>query len=534
MGVPEGPEDRHGPGVGLSRRALIGAGAAGYAGLALGGAAPGWARKRKRLLRGGEFRTGVLAGFPGQRRIHLTTRVAGIERGGWLELVVARDPGFRRVVHHSRVRVRRRRDFTAHATVGGLRPGEDYWYAFSTRTTVSRVGHFRTRRPPDSREPVRIGYFSCQGWQPGYYTAHAGLANEDLDLAVSLGDYIYELTDDDGPREDKIGPNGDGEAQTLAEYRQKYHLYQSDANLQAMHAAHSFACVWDDHETESGWRGEHEGETQGRERRVPFEQRLRNGIRAFFEHLPVPRFEAERRRVYRSIPLGRHAELILMDLHGYGDAYPCGFQIPPRPCPEANDPSLTMLGARQKRWVKRRLEASPATWKVLGSSLMMMALDFAPGVSFNPAQWDGYVAERRELMQHCLDRGIGGVAVISGDIHTFFAGQVTTTGRADGTPAASEFVGGAISSEGINQGVAEAAGLPEDTDVSTIAGLLRATNPHYAYLNTARRGYGVLECRRDELRVRFRSPRTVYEPESPVETLAEFVVEPGDPTVHQV
>ena len=519
---------------GLTRRSLLGRAAVGSAALALGGATPGWARRRPHLVSGGSFKTGILAGFPSQRSINLLTRIAEVEGPfGLVELEVASDPGFADVVHSERVRVRSHYDYTARSTIGGLAPGTDYWYRFATKDVDGPVGHFRTRRPPDSQEPVRIGYFSCQGWQAGYYTAHAGLAAEDLDLVVSLGDYIYELTDDDGPREDTIGPNGDGEAQLLSEYRQKYQLYQSDPNLRAMHAAHSFACVWDDHETESGWRGEHEGETQGRPRRVPFEERIRNGVRAYFEHLPAPRFERERRRVYRAIRLGRHAELMLLDLHGYGDDYVCGFQIPPQPCPAADDPSLTLLGAEQKEWLKRRLSASQATWKVIGSSVMMMSLDFAPGTSFNPGQWDGFTAERRELMQHVLDEEIGGVTVVSGDIHTFFAGEVTTTGRVTGTAAASEFVGGAISSEGINQGVAEAAGLPEDTDVSVITGLLAGTNPHFEYLETSRRGYGVLECGPDELKVAFRAPQSVLVEQSPVETIAEFTVAPDDPTVHQ-
>jgi phosphodiesterase/alkaline phosphatase D-like protein len=248
----------------------------------------------------------------------------------------------------------------------------------------------------------------------------------------------------------------------------------------------------------------------------------------------VPRFRRDRRRVFRSIPLGGNAELLLLDLHGYGDDYVCGFQIPPQPCPEADDPSLDLLGERQRNWLYRRLAESPATWKVIGSSVMMMSLDVAPGTSFNPGQWDGFTAERKNLMEHVLAEEIDGVTVISGDIHTFFAGQVTTTGRATGTAAATEFVGGAISSEGINQGVAEAFGLPEDTDVSVIAGLLQGTNPHYRYLNTARRGYGVLECRPDELLVTFRSPQSVAVQQSPTETLATFRVTPDNPNPVQV
>ena len=111
---------------------------------------------------------------------------------------------------------------------------------------------------------MRIGFFSCQGWQPGYYTAHAGLAGEDLDLVVSLGDYIYELTDDDGPREDTIGPNGDGEAQTLAEYRAEVPpLPVRPRTCRRCTPRTAFACVWDDHEIESGWQRRARGRDPG-------------------------------------------------------------------------------------------------------------------------------------------------------------------------------------------------------------------------------------------------------------------------------
>jgi phosphodiesterase/alkaline phosphatase D-like protein len=62
------------------------------------------------------------------------------------------------------------------------------------------VGRFRTLRPSDSREPVRIAFFSCQDYQAGFYGAQSAIANEDVDLAVCLGDYIYERTFYEGPR----------------------------------------------------------------------------------------------------------------------------------------------------------------------------------------------------------------------------------------------------------------------------------------------------------------------------------------------
>jgi len=133
--------------------------------------------------------------------VTLWSRVDGIERSGALDLEIARDPGFGDVVHTQRVRAAQVRDYVVRARVGeGLRPGEQYFYRFATRGVDSPVGRFVTARPRDSREPVRIGFFSCQDYQAGFYTAHAGLAQEpDLDLIVSLGDYIYERTFYEGP-----------------------------------------------------------------------------------------------------------------------------------------------------------------------------------------------------------------------------------------------------------------------------------------------------------------------------------------------
>ena len=74
-----------------------------------------------------------------------------------------------------------------------LKPGEQYHYRFHTASNDSAVGRFRTARPADSGEPVKIAFFSCQEFIAGYYHAHRDLAAiDDLDLVVCLGDYVYE------------------------------------------------------------------------------------------------------------------------------------------------------------------------------------------------------------------------------------------------------------------------------------------------------------------------------------------------------
>jgi alkaline phosphatase D len=428
----------------LTRRDVLQRGAAGAAFLGTGPIFIAARRRRKPLARG-TFSLGVAAGVPRTRGATLWTRVDGLERAGLVELEVARDPEFARVVHRERRLARPGRDFTVHASLlsSAFRPGEQYWYRFETRDGSSPAGRFRTALPADSAEPVRIGFFSCQKWHHGYFTAHAGLAaEEDLDLVVSLGDYIYEEPAENvkvAERRDTVGATGDGDVQTLREYRDKYRLYKSDPNLIAMHAAHAIHAIWDDHEAEDDYAGEHEGDPL-RPRRIPYLQRRNNGYRAFFDYLPVPRFKSDPLRTYGRLRLGQ-VDLIRIDTRQYRDALACP---PQRPCPAGNDPGRTILGERQREWLKAQLVASRANWRVIANQVMMMSLDVGtPGVGFNGDQWDGYSAERREVLEHVLAKGVKDVTVISGDIHTFFTGAVHTSGRIDSPAAATEFVGGA-------------------------------------------------------------------------------------------
>jgi len=488
--------------------------AAGARRCSAGGCAKTPLRSADRLLREGTFAHGVASGHPAQTAATLWTRVEGIERSGRIELEVARDPGFSRVVAREKVRAAQVRDYVARTRIGGLEPGERYFYRFATAGADSPVGRFVTARPPDSREPVRMGFFSCQDYQAGFYSAHGGLAaEEDLDLIVSLGDYIYERTFYEGPaeRRDTTGANGDAEVQTLPEYRAKYGLYRSDPHLQAMHASAGFMAIFDDHEVEDNWAGDEPGEAT-LDRRVAFLTRRRNALLAYREWMPFGRVACpEPNRFYRSLRLGANAELLLLDTRQYRDDQPCNDRAFV-PCPEAGEPGRTMLGPRQLAWVKDRLASSGATWKVLANQVMLMALDLPAGNPVNPDQWDGYAAEREELMRFVLDRGVRNVTAITGDIHTFFAGVVTTTGRVGGTPAATEFVGGSVTSLGIP----ETLGFPpgqESMTAATLTERLETQNPHIRFNDHAHRGYGVMECRPEELRCTFRAPTTTTRPD---------------------
>jgi alkaline phosphatase D len=520
----------------LRRREFLIAGAG--AGLALAGPLNYAALARSRrvpIATHGSFAHGVAAGFPSPRGVTLWTRVSHLERSSKIGLEVAKDAHFRHVVASEQVLADKHRDFTVHAPIKGLKPGHEYHYRFFTKHKHSRVGRFRTLPPADSNETLRIGYYSCSSYEAGYYTALAALAREpDLDFIMCLGDYIYEHHYYDGPpaRADHTGKNHDGDVQTLAEYRQKYRFYQSDKNLQLMHATYPFISIWDDHEVEDNYAGDGPDskqpnpalENSGYPRRVPFPQRRTNAYRAFFEAMPRIQRKGNPDRIYGSIQLGKMAELFLTDERQYRDPQPCN-DAQLTSCPADLQPGRTFLGAEQKAWIKGALPKSKARWKLFASETMMMALDAAPGQHANQDQWDGYSAEREEILTSFHNAGVENLVVLSGDLHNFVAGNLTTNGEQSGIPVGTEMLAGSATSFG----------LPEETGIpaSTLQAIAKSSDPHIVFTDLTPRGYGVVTVQQNQVTGEFKTTDTSV-PNSPATSLAKFVVESGTPKLNQV
>jgi alkaline phosphatase D len=539
----------------LTRRSFLGGATAGAAALCVLRDPFALAQSSVPVARGGTFAQGVSCGQPSTNGITMWSRIDGLERESRVQFEISPDRDFRRVIHRQDALASPENAYAVLQRVDDprvLAPGQEYFYRCLTCDTSSTVGRFRTARPADSREPIRIGFFSCQDFEAGFYTAHDGLAAEDLDFVVCLGDYIYERSFYQGPRKDPIG-----EAETLEQYRAKYALYHSDRKLVNVRQQFPMMAIWDDHEVEDNYAaGLPGGKTEKRD--LEFGQRKANAYRAFFEHMPRIRF-AERDRIYGNVSLGGTAEMFLLDQRQYRSDQPCspgddGFRDN-QECPTNEplyDPARTLLGAEQTAWLQRGLKDSQATWKVVGNQLMIMALDFpAPGGPINDDQWDGYGHNRGELLSFVQREGIENLTFLTGDIHTFFTGRVAVSGRGadpDGpSPAlgdagqfgedfvATEFVGGSITSRGFGDAAPEEGGAPGNQGAAQAfeAGIL-ADNPHMVYMDGERRGYGVLECSAQELRVRYRQPLTTQTPTSEIVTGAEFRVQAGTTDVEVV
>ena len=495
----------------VSRRGfLAGAGALAATAVAAPEAALA-ARPRRPTLRGGRFAEGVMSGDPAPNAITLWTRLADVEGRGTVELEVARDRGFRRVVARELIGSSGRSAHSVKARIGGLEAHEEYWYRFATRGADSPVGRFRTALPPDSRQPVRFAFFSCQDYTFGLYNAHAALAREEVDFVVCLGDYIYAeayyAAGDGlgGVRTDPIGVS-----ETLAQYRAKYALYRSDSDLRKMHARHPMIAIWDDHEVLDNYAGG-AGPSGGLAPEFRYTAARREAAyRAFFESMPTYGVARGSERIYRALRFGRNVDLVLLDQRQYRADQPCGDAQIGDPCPELGEPR-NFLGRRQLSFVKKRLSSSPAAWKVIANQAMVMPTRYPGGKYIGFDSWQGYPVERRELLAHVRRERVRDVVFVTGDIHTFVAGDVRVDND-DRKPVATEFVGGSISSIGLGEGgggILPGADPFNPRTPQAIIDVLRSENPWVKDADFDRHGYGIATATDRSFRCTLRRVETI-------------------------
>ncbi len=459
------------------------------------------------------FLHGVASGDPLPDGILLWTRVtptAGAVPGsglgpavpvGW---EVAADRNFAGVVASGTVTASAATDHTVKVDVRGLRPQTPYWYRFTAGGAVSPVGRTRTTPGHDvTTSGVRFGVVSCANWESGYFSAYRHLAaRTDLDAVLHLGDYIYEYQSGGYPEAKYVvrAHEPKHEIVSLADYRTRHGKYKTDADLQALHQAHPVVAIWDDHEfADDTWSGGADNHTPGTE--GDWAARAAAAKQAYFEWMPVRASIAG--TVYRRLRFGTLADLHLLDLRSFRS------QQVKAGSGSVDDPERTLTGRAQLDWLKSGLAGSTATWKLVGTSVMISPVAFASlpahlagplgkllglpegGIAVNVDQWDGYTDDRKELLGHLKDRGVKNTVFLTGDIHMAWANEVPVnmaTYPGSGT-AATEFVVTSVTSDNLD----DILHVPADTASLVAESAVRAANWHVKWLDMDAHGYGVLD-----------------------------------------
>ena len=470
------------------------------------------------------FALGVASGEPAPDGFVLWTRLAprplAIDGGMPEEAVevtweVADDEAFTRIVRRGTVAATPDWGHSVHVEVEGLEAGRGFFYRFHAGDATSPVGRTRTG-PAAGDDPgrVRFAVASCQNWEEGLYTAYDRVAEDDLDLVLHLGDYIYEYPAREG-RVRRHGPPTD----SLAGFRLRHALYKTDASLRRAHAACPWLVVWDDHEVEDNYAGAVPAASASTPEQLL--ARRACAYRAYYEHMPLRAAnlpDGPRMTIHRRIPWGRLAEFALLDTRQYRTDQPCGDGNKP-PCGEEMAEDATITGAEQEAWFLDGFRRSRAKWNLVAQQVMMARIDRTPGPgeTYSMDQWPGYEQERRRILRAFGERPAANAVVLTGDIHSHWANDLVVDfdGAAPRVVGA-ELVGTSISSGG--NGTATPAGLDR----------LLADNPCLKFHSQAR-GYVVCEADAKTCRAEFRVVDFVDRPGGTVSTAAAFVVEDGRP-----
>ena len=504
-------------------RILGGAATLGAAGVALSERAEA-ASQAQAQFDSDPFELGVASGDPLPDSVVLWTRLAPkpLEPQGGMSddpipvlYEVATDDSMEDIVKRDVIFASPDWAHSVHADVSGLEEDTEYYYRFQAGDKYSPIGHTQTAPAEDSSPgSLSFAFASCQSWPTGYYTAYESMAEDDLDLVIHLGDYIYEypIPPSAGERSTDLPRRFNTEINTLEQYRLRHALYKSDDDLQAAHAAFPWIVTWDDHEVENNYADEVS------ENDVPpenFLERRANAYKAYFEHMPLQPSrmpEGPDLSLYRRFTFGDLAEFNVLDTRQYRSDQTSSSE-------DAQESNRTILGDVQQDWLIDGLAGSSAQWNVLAQQVPFSATDENPDPdveNFGAGdKWDGYRTDRDAVRDFMTERSDLNPVVITGDVHRNYVYDIKVDfSNPDSETVGTEYVGTSITSSGDGSGITDYGGTADE--------------PYRQFYND-NRGYVRCTLTTDQWQSEYQVVSAVSYPNAPVSTLATFVTEAGNP-----
>lgn len=446
-----------------------------------------------------------------------------------VEWTIAKDRDLRDVVQSGRAVASPEDGHSLHVEVDGLAPDTEYFYAFRHGDHATEVGRAHTT-PDGDRSPartvqrgLRFAVASCQSFEQGLYTAYDAMAQDDLDLVVFLGDYVYEYATN---VQGKVRAHLGDECTTLADYRRRYAQYKSDPRLRRMHAQCPWLLVPDDHEVANNYAGPIPAKKE--HTRADFRARRTAAYRAYWENMPLRRTArptGDAMDLFRTVQYGDLIAFHLLDTRQYRTDQPNGDGVQPA-SDASRSPDGTMLGTRQREWLFDELRRTRTRYHALAQQVVMATVDLRarPGETprFAMDQWPGYAHERERLLRFLQDEKISNPIVLTGDVHSAWCNDLRIDDRDPHLPVvAPEFVATSISSGGNGYD------LPKEWERLALA------NP-FVRFHDGRRGYLRCTVTRDRFVTDFVVMDRVETEGGTAAVRASFVVRDGDPHVERV
>lgn len=317
-------------------------------------------------------------------------------------------------------------DYTGQIEVRGLKPDTEYRYRVwfrsdrnDRRDDVPATGRFRTAPAMHDAVPVSFawggdvaGQNVCRDASEGFPIFKAINAMP-LDFFIGLGDMIYAdaVCDATGRYGNAQVPGGFLQAANPRDYWAHWKYNREDNGYRTLLGDLPYYALWDDHEVANDFGPLHD--TRSTPPYTDGVHLMPMGLAAFLDYNPVAERSATPKRLYRNIRWGKHLELFILDTRQYRDANPA--------TDDAARPK-TMLGREQLVWLKDKLKASDATWKIIASSVPMAIPTGSPPelerdgwANFDQAT--GFENELLDVLRAAKEQGSRNLAWITTDVH---------------------------------------------------------------------------------------------------------------------
>ncbi|MBK8267466.1 MAG: alkaline phosphatase D family protein [Planctomycetes bacterium] len=331
------------------------------------------------------------------------------------------------------------RTVPAKVEIGGLSPGSLYFYRATDAEGAASSGRFRTPAL-EGRNGLRFGVSGDWRGDLAPYPSVGNVPDRGLDLFVALGDTIYaDVPSPDVPI---------SQCATIEDFRAKHNeVYSERAGLNtlaALRASTAVLAMIDDHEVTNDFAGgapPSMGSIFAGEM-VDFVHDtavFTAGTQAFHEFNPIrtefygdtgdPRTSGKM-KLYRARNYGLDAAFFMLDARTFRDE-----ELPTIGATAAQsvvedflrrsfDAARTMLGRAQIEELKDDLLAASAagvTWKFVLVPEPIQNL----GPSLASDRFEGYAAERTELLRFIDENAIANVVFIAADIHGTVVNNLT-------------------------------------------------------------------------------------------------------------
>ena len=482
------------------------------------------------------FDFGVASGDPLSDRVIIWThaKYQNLSDAVPLSWQVATDLEFTKIISSGSGQATADNGYTFKADAQGLGPNQSYFYRFVSGQHISPIGKTKTL-PLGAVNEVKLAVLSCSNYPAGFFNVYAEVARSDADVAIHLGDYIYEYAAT-GYASEKAASLGRtsvpaNEIVSLSDYRLRHAQYKSDADSKQFHASKPVIAVWDDHEftndTYKDGAENHSAATEG-----SFAARKAVAIQAYHEWMPI-RSGMDKSKIYRSFNFGNVLSLHMLDTRSVGRDQQVEITDLINPAKQASavatlsSPTRQLMGTEQVQWLQGQMAASTATWQVLGQQVLMARMEFPltilqalnpsdtsaqaqiagqkaitdyltakgkqaqgyplsaletallaqPKLGYNLDAWDGYPAAREILLSTAaaLNKRL---VVLAGDTHNAWHSDLTLM---SGQKVGEEFATSSVSSPGLEAYLS----LPPAQTKAIFEGVVKDLK----WMDASRRGY---------------------------------------------